>query len=383
MQLSRELARRGHETLHLYSASFQTGKGRLTRDDGDPATFAVEPVDLGRTFDKYSALRRPVQELQYGRLAAARAERFAPDVVLSSNTPMLAQQVLLPRMKRRGARFVFWQQDIYSAGMTEAAKARIPVVGGHLGGAFRWLERRQLQASDAIVVISDDFRTVLRGWGIDDARVTVIENWAPLGEIEPLPRDNDWSRAHGLTGATTILYAGTLGLKHNPSLLLRLAERFRDRADVKVVVVSSGLGADWLAARAAALPNLVLLPFQPYEVLPQVLASGDVLAAILEPEAGIFSVPSKVLSYHCAGRPLLAAIPAENLAARLVRREDTGLVSEPGDPEAFAASAEKLLDAPELREAMGARAVAYATTAFDIHTIADRFEDVLGRVHAR
>jgi glycosyltransferase involved in cell wall biosynthesis len=383
VQLSRELARRGHETLHLYSASFETGKGRLARVEGDPVTFEVEPVDLGASFDKYSVLRRPVQEIQYGRLAAARAARFSPEVVLSGNTPLLAQQVLLPKMKRLGARFVFWQQDIYSAGMTQAAKARIPLVGGSLGTVFRAIERRQLQASDAVVVISDDFRPVLRSWGIDDAKVTVIENWAPHGEIVPLPRDNAWARQHGLEGVTTILYAGTLGLKHNPSLLLGLAERFRDRPDVRVVVVSSGLGADWLKERSGDLPNLVLLPFQPYDVLPQVLASGDVLAAILEPEAGVFSVPSKVLSYHCAGRPLLAAIPAENLAARLLLREGTGLLAEPGDAEGFAVAAEKLIDAPELRASMGERALAYAATAFDIKTIADRFEDVLGRVHTR
>ena len=40
------------------------------------------------------------------------------------------------------------------------------------------------------------------------------------------------------------------------------------------------------------------------------LASADVLVALLETDAGAFSVPSKVLTSLSAGRPILAAIPA-------------------------------------------------------------------------
>ena len=98
----------------------------------------------------------------------------------------------------------------------------------------------------------------------------------------------------------------------------------------------------------------MLLPFQPYEVLPEVLASADVLLAILEPEAGVFSVPSKVLSYHCAGRPILAAIPAENLAARIIERaRQRRRRGSRRDEQAFVAAARRLLDEPERRAAHG------------------------------
>ena len=62
---------------------------------------------------------------------------------------------------------------------------------------------------------------------------------------------------------------------------------------------------------AKACGSLRCLGFQPFEVLPDVLGSADVLVAILEPDAGVFSVPSKVLSYFCAGRPVLLAVPVK------------------------------------------------------------------------
>ena len=151
---------------------------------------------------------------------------------------------------------------------------------------------------------------------------------------------------------------------------------------MRVVVLSEGLGADWLAESVArdGLANLMLLPFQPYDALPSVLASADVVLTILEPKAGIFSVPSKVLTYHCAGRPLLAAVPHENLAARIIERNGSGIVVSPTDPNGFVQAAETLLADDELRRRMSAAARRYAEQTFDIARIGDAFESILGRL---
>jgi glycosyltransferase involved in cell wall biosynthesis len=177
-----------------------------------------------------------------------------------------------------------------------------------------------------------------------------------------------------------VLYAGTLGMKHDPELLAALAERLAAAApDSRVVVVSQGAGADYLAEarRSRGLNGLVLLPFQPFEALPDVLASADVLAAVLEPEAGTFSVPSKVLTYLCAGRAVLLSVPPENLAARIVAREGAGRVVPPGHTEAFVEAAAALLADPAGRADAARAARAYAERTFDIEAIADRFEGIL------
>ncbi len=380
VQLSRELARRGHEVLHLHCESFVTGKGALGRHPGDPPTFEIEPISLGQKFEKYSYGKRFAQELRYGRQLVARVREYRPDVILSSNTPLFAQRVF-QRDLDHSTPFVFWQQDVYSVAMGENARKRIPVVGGVLAKVFERLERKELLDSDRVVIISADFRPILERWGIDQSQVTVIENWAPLSEIEPGPRDNDWSREHDLGDSVVVLYAGTLGLKHNPDLLLQLAVRGAETPEenIRVVVISEGLGADWLAEkkRSLGLDNLVLLPFQPYERLSSVLASADILVAILEPEAGVFSVPSKVLTYHCSGRPILGAIPPENLAARIIEREESGVVTDPGDVDGFVKSASRLLDDAELRREMGEHARQYAERTFDINRIGDEFETIL------
>jgi hypothetical protein len=171
--------------------------------------------------------------------------------------------------------------------------------------------------------------------------VTVIENWGVRDEMPLRPQDNPWTRKHGLAGKRCIAYSGTLGRKHNPELLIRLAEEFRSDPEVRVVVITSDDMIGFLQGRAEAmkLENMVILPYQPFADLPDVLGGAEVLAAILEADAGVFSVPSKVLSYLCAGRPILLAVPGENLAAQIVLREGAGLASEPAEEAQFIANA--------------------------------------------
>jgi glycosyltransferase involved in cell wall biosynthesis len=146
-----------------------------------------------------------------------------------------------------------------------------------------------------------------------------------------------------------------------------------------VVVVAEGPGAEWLRDRTQEQPrdNLLVLPGVPYEQLPSVMASSDVLVALLEPGAGAFSVPSKVLSYLCAGRPVLAAVPANNLASRLLTDTKAGLVVEPNDRDGFLDAASRLFQDDALRKQLAMSATQYSQTAFDIERIAARFTQIV------
>ena len=379
VQLARELARRGHMVNHLFSAAVQTPRGALEVRPDDAAGFLVAAIDPGEPLPKYSYLRRFLHERRYGAMLRDELAGFRPEIVLFSNTPPDALAAPADWCRDRRVPYVFWLQDIYAEAIARIVGGKFGALAAPVAWRYRRLESRLLRQASAVVAITDDFKPILRDWGIADGRVSTIENWAPLDELPPRPRDNAFAREHGLVGKTVFVYSGTLGLKHNPALLSGLAQRLRPLADCRVVVVSEGLGADFLAREKAAksLDNLLLLPFQPFARVPDVMGSADAVIAILEPDAGVFSVPSKVLTYHCAGRALLAAMPAENLAARLIKREGSGLVVDPRDMPAFLDAAQRLLDDSAGREQMGRRARAYAERAFAVGAIAERFEAVM------
>ncbi|HKW55357.1 MAG TPA: glycosyltransferase family 4 protein [Stellaceae bacterium] len=377
VELSRCLARRGHAVLHLYFADLQAPKGALTQLPSDSPNFHIAGITTGRPFSKRQFLNRRFLEVKVGELIAAQVRAFAPDVVAGCNMPLDAQKRIRQACVARNAAFVIWLQDIISKATYHFLNEKLGLLGRVIGHHYTRLEVSLMRSSDAIIAISDKFLRPLEEWGIDAHKVRVVPNWAPLSEISPAAKDNDWARRHGLHDKPVALYTGTLGLKHDPELLLRLAQA-NATSGLKVVVVSEGAGPDWLAQRKAELgvDNLTILPFQPMEQYSDVLGAGDILLAMIGREAAGFSVPSKILSYLAAGKPSVASIAADNDAAGTIRAAAAGIVVEPGDVAAFCAGVRRLTaDAAECRR-LGDNARRFAESQFDVETKAAQFEQV-------
>jgi glycosyltransferase involved in cell wall biosynthesis len=175
------------------------------------------------------------------------------------------------------------------------------------------------------------------------------------------------------------MYSGTLGMKHNPEILLNVALHYQHNNEVRVVIISEGIGAEWLKSKKDEfkLNNLLIIDFQPFNLLPMILSTADVFIAILEPSAGIFSVPSKVLTYLCFKRPILMAVPAENLSAKIVSMYNLGSVVHPANLELIMFEMDKLIKDSSLKKKMGENALNYAKKHFNINRICDLFEGIV------
>jgi len=364
VQLSRELARRNHEVLHLYAGYNVTPHGDLEKSVSDPDTFDISPIFISKPLRKYSLIRRLFQELEYGFELSKKINGYKPDIIISANTPLDAQRIA---QAKSDARFVFWLQDTIGVATHRLMRKKIPVLGNFIGQYYIWLEKKLLKNSDHIVLISEDFLPLMKHWGINESRTTVVQNWAPLENISPQPRHNSWAQKHNLVNKFCFMYTGTLGMKHNPNLLFQLALRYRTMGDVCIVVISEGPGADWLREKKKTynLSNLILMDYQPFHLLPEVMGAADVLVAILEKDAGEFSVPSKVLTYLCSKRPLLLAVSTKNLAARIVLENGAGIVVDPDDLDAFLDKSEELLNNPHICEKYANDGRIYAESKFD------------------
>jgi colanic acid biosynthesis glycosyl transferase WcaI len=370
-QLSRNLARRGHQVWHLSSADTQTPKGRLEVDPELADRLTNISLSSGKVIRKDTFFERKAQEEHFGKLVGGEIARIRPDVVLSGNAPLETQRGVLKATRAADAAFIFWVQDIHGEAIYRILSQKFGVLGRLVGRYYQALEYSMLKKSDKVIVISNDFLPVLTAQGVVRDRISVIENWATLDEIDYRPPSEPAEDA-----PVRFIYSGTLGYKHNPELLLAVT----GLPGVTVNIYSEGRVAEDLKKTAPATPNLRVEPWVPFDQLSAMLASADVLMAIIESDAGVFSVPSKILTYLCAGRPILASIPAENLAARTLLNAGAGLVSLPGDTAAFVENAQRLASDPALRRDMGLRGRAYAEKAFDIAAIGDQFEALIEEV---
>ena len=379
-QLARSLARRGHTVLYAYSLFDQTPHGEISRKKEDPANFTITGVNIPNPFNKwsnspYQLFKRKYQTIKYGCLLWEEARKFRPDIMLSNNNPLDAQAILVKQCRKQKIKFIFWVQDLYGRTVDRILKKKLPLVGSFIGRYYIWLEQKLLRNSDKIIFITDDFYSFMKEERVKK-KICVIENWAALNALQAKTKNNAWAQKYGLTDKICIIYSGTLARKHNPDLLLQLAERLQDTGNTRVIVISEGFGAEWLLDKKKEhrLNNLIILKFQPFEQLSDVLATADILIGILETDAGTFSVPSKILSYLCARRPIVLSTPKENLAARIISQNRAGFVVRPNDIGSFLKTIKSLINNKPLREELGENGRRYAETHFDIEKITDRFE---------
>jgi len=373
-ELSRSLAARGHNVTHVWFSGDTGPKGRLSLLEDDAETLSFLPLGAKIDYSKTNFVKRRQGDIAYGREVAEVIARTRPDIVLSGNTPTEAQEPIVAACRKAAVPFIYWCQDFYSIAASRLLEAKLPVAGHLIGAYYRFLERRQMHRSARVLHITDSFRAQTDAWGIPAAQVEVIPNWGALDEIPLTPRDTPWARAHGLSDQARFVYSGTLAMKHNPAFLSGLAAELA--AGEQLVLVSNGVGVDHLQQESTQkdLKALKILPLQPIADLPSILGAGDVLLAVIEREAGIYSVPSKILSYLCAGRPIVLAAPADNLAAQILTQTGAGKVVEPEDIAGFIKAALSYRDDPEGAAKAGAAGREYAEAHFQMDRVCDRFE---------
>jgi glycosyltransferase involved in cell wall biosynthesis len=300
-------------------------------------------------------------------------------VVLLSNDPPVERALVMRACRQRKVPTVIWLQDLYALGLSIIFRKRFGPVGVVPSIGVDQLERLGLRYAAAVVVIGDEFVPAARQRIPLGTPVHTIENWAPIDRIVPERKDNPVARALGLQHDFVFLYTGTLGLKHDTDLLSALAQLAESMPRTQLVVCSEGEAAEHLAARFTAerWTRSRVLGFQPIERLSEILGAADVVCAIIDEDAARHAVPSKVATYHAAGRAVLAAIPSANSAARAITRAASGIVVPPSDVGAWLDGAVVLRGDAALRSEYATNARAFAEREYRIEPIAERFRTIL------
>jgi len=355
-ELADDLARVHRVTALVGRPSYDATAGEPDSPDGSSLVVRRVP---STAFGRHRPLSRVVNYLSY--LAAATIGGLfvrRPDLVVAATDPPLVGLAGWLVSRRFGVPFVHLYWDVQPQVAVEAGLL-------HPGRMSRWLEHLGafvVRHADGVVAPTEDMARTAIDQGADSNRVTVVGHWEDTEVVQPLPRDNAFSRAHGLVDARVVMYSGNLGLTQHLDRYLDLAIRLRDIRDLVFVIVGDGAGRAAIEARVAhdRLTNVRLLPYQPRDSMAASLATADVFFVPLAAGLTRFMLPSKIYTVMASGRPIVLAVDEASHVARLVGELGCGLVCAPGDLDAAEAHLRRLLAEPETRAAMGRRGRAAA-----------------------
>jgi len=176
-----------------------------------------------------------------------------------------------------------------------------------------------------------------------------------------------------------VLYAGTIGLISGAEIVIGAARQLEPYRDILFLLVGEGNVKDQIAAKALefGLNNIRFLPFQPRERLSEVQATADVSLVTLIPGRGKTSVPSKVLGYMAAARPVVAAVDKDCDTAELIRKAECGLVVPPAQEEALSEAILYFYRCPKDRKVTGEKGSKYFRLNFERRHVTKKYIDMI------
>ncbi|MGA3052939.1 MAG: glycosyltransferase [Candidatus Korobacteraceae bacterium] len=231
-----------------------------------------------------------------------------------------------------------------------------------LDRAYSQLDRWSLQAAFRVVTVCRPFAETLERRGVDGRKITILHNFvkpfvpAPAEDVEGL------RRSLGVQNQAAILAVGRLSSEKGHAILLQAAarlEKMNQAPDFRVVLVGDGPEQEnlqRLTARLGIGQRIVMAGFQtdvrPYYCLSTLLA----LPSYSE------GSPNVVLEAMAAGLPI-AATDAGGVPEIL---EDgvTGLLVQPGDPQAMAEAILRILRDKALASRLAAAARSCAESKY-------------------
>jgi colanic acid biosynthesis glycosyl transferase WcaI len=243
--------------------------------------------------------------------------------------------------------------------------------GSLLQRAVLRMERLVLRRFDVVSSISGRMAERLLVKGVERKRIRYFPNWVDLAHIKTTCASEGYRRRLGIApDAVVALFSGTLGGKQGLLVIPEAARLLASRDDVVFVICGDGIMKSKLEAASVGLPNIRLLPLQPFERLGELLCMADIHLLPQSAGAADLVLPSKLSGMLASGRPVIATCLAGTELHGVVSQ--CGLVVPPKDSAALANAVSHLADDVAQRLELGRRARAYAEMNFERDAILGR-----------
>jgi colanic acid biosynthesis glycosyl transferase WcaI len=244
------------------------------------------------------------------------------------------------------------------------------------------LEKFAYKTAHTISVIADGFVDNLVGKGVSREKITCIPNWVDTNFIRPLEQENDFRQEFGLVGKFVALYAGNIALTQGLETVVEAATQLRHIPEIVFVIVGEAQAIAQLQEHcdSCGATNVKLLPFQPRERLPEMLAAANVGLIVQRQHVVSFNMPSKTQVLLASGRAVIASVPSTGSAAKAIEKSHGGLVVEPENPTALAASIQSLYENPAMAEAMGKQGRQFALDRYSFEQALNQYEALFEKV---
>lgn len=212
--------------------------------------------------------------------------------------------------------------------------------------------RKAFNKAEHIVTIAESMKQQMTKY-CPPEHISIAPLWSGSSQFKPVDKkENPFVKNNGIEGKFTVLYSGNIGWSHDVDVLIEVANLLRNRTDIVFLIIGDGKKKDTILKMVEyyGLTNVIILPFQPVEMLPYSLASADLGVVTLDEKVARVAIPSKTFNLMAVGAPILAIANEETEMYKLLSKYGNGCCIPKNEIESIASFICRLKDNPELRQ---------------------------------
>ena len=241
------------------------------------------------------------------------------------------------------------------------------------------LEQFAYGIATKISVIADGFTKNIVTKGVELDKIIEIPNWVNINFIKPLSKSKSEFRIKNeLQDKFVVLYSGNIALTQGLETVIDASSRLKHLPQIAVVIVGEAKALKRLEkyCQKHGVDNVTLLPFEPREKLPEMLAAADVGLVIQKKNVLDFNMPSKIQVLLASGRAVIGSVASTGTAASALRKSGGGIIVPPEDAGALADAIVNLYNDPSLAVRLGRQGRIYAEQTYAFELALDRYEQL-------
>ena len=301
-----------------------------------------------------------------------------PDIILAPSPPLTIGVCAWILGKFHHAPFIYNVQEIY------------PDIAVRLGAlrnkwmirALQCIESFVYRKAKRITVIAPRMHQRILEKGVSPDKLEVIPNFVDIGDLSPLPKDNDFSRQHEIHEKFVVSYAGNMGPAQGLESFIEAAVLLQSESGIHFMMMGDGILRESLKKRVeqSGLGKFTFLPRLAYSMMPRIYAASDVCLIPQAVETGCDAVPSKVYRIMACARPVLATTDPESDLEHLINDAGCGETVPPGGPSELAAVIHKAYRDQARWNEMGQAGRAHVVEHYSRTAVTRRYHDLIQRV---
>tara|TARA_B100001093_G_C26804335_1_gene1004813 strand:- start:422 stop:1633 length:1212 start_codon:yes stop_codon:yes gene_type:complete len=225
---------------------------------------------------------------------------WKPDVVIHVTPTLFCSLNTLIFAQISGGKSVLHIQDFE----IDAMFGLVKVKDGRIKKLILKIEKKIYEKYDHISTISSGMMDRAITKGVKKEKLILFPNWCELDHLKAASYNVDLFAKFNINlNKKIILYSGNIGEKQGLEVVIDAAKKLQEINSLHFVFVGEGAAKNNLVnlSKKYALSNVSFFPLQPYEILPDLLASASAHLVIQKSGVADMMLPSKLTNILAVG----------------------------------------------------------------------------------